>query len=161
MLDLAQGREDTSLNRVKIIICLVDVSSVQNLFLKFLSFCQFQWQLKSDLRHQDFNKWKRVPGKLHLLKKKKENLSAIEILFYFLYRCQILSRHPIYYSVNLLIRVDTNRAEICLTYYSQGFFFHTLARSQTFLKVKGKKGEAVGVKFPAFYQQDEYDPLPS
>lgn len=74
-----------------------------------------------------------------------------------------MSRHPIYYFVNLLIRVDTNRAEIYLASYSNGiiFFFHTLARSQTFFKVKGKRGEAVGVKFPAFYQQDEYDLLPS
>lgn len=40
-------------------------------------------------------------------------------------------------------------------------FFHTLVRSQTFPKAKGKRGKAMGVKFPAFYQQDEYDPLPS
>lgn len=93
--------------------------------------------------------------------KTKRTCLQLKIHFYFLYRCQVLSRHPIYYSVNLLIRVDTNRAEICLTYYSQDFFFHTLARSQTFPKAKGKRGKAVGVKLPAFYQQDEYDPLPS
>lgn len=45
--------------------------------------------------------------------------------------------------------------------WSRLFFFHTLARSQTFLKVKGKRGEAMGFKFPAFYQQDEYDLLPT
>lgn len=64
--------------------------------------------------------------------------------FYFLYRYQILSRHPIYYFVNLLIRVDTNRAEMYLASYSNGFFSffsHTLAPSQIFFKVKGKRGE--------------------
>lgn len=89
----------------------------------------------------------------------KVNPPATEIPFYFLYRCQGLNRHPIYYPVNWLIRVDTNRAEICLTYYSQGFF-HTLAQSQTFCKVEGRGEGVMGVLFPVFYQQDEYDSLP-
>lgn len=88
----------------------------------------------------------------------KANLPATEIPFYFLYRCQVLNRHPIYYLVSWLIRVDTNRAEIRLTYCSQGFF-HALAQSQTFHKVEGRGERAVGVLFPAFYHQDEYDPL--
>ena len=85
------------------------------------------------------------------------------MFLYFLYRCQVLSRHSIYYSVNLLIRVDTNRAEICLTYYSQDFFFFFshLSTKLNFFKVKRKRGEAVGIKSPALYQQDGYDPLPS
>lgn len=39
-------------------------------------------------------------------------------------------------------------------------FFHALAQSQTFHKVEGKGKGAVGVLFPVFYHQDEYDPLP-
>lgn len=90
---------------------------------------------------------------------KQSKTPATEMPFYFLYRCQVLNRHPIYYLVSWLIRVDTNRAEICLTYCSQGFF-HALAQSQTFHKVEGKEEGAVGVLFPVFYHQDEYDPLP-
>lgn len=89
---------------------------------------------------------------------KQSKSAATEIPFYFLYRCQVLNRHPIYYLVSWLIRVDTNRAEICLTHCSQGFF-HTLAQSQTFHKVEGKGKGAVGVLFPVFYHQDEYDLL--
>lgn len=89
---------------------------------------------------------------------KQSKSAATEIPFYFLYRCQALNRHPIYYLVSWLIRVDTNRTEICLTHCSQGFF-HALAQSQTFHKVEGKGEGAVGVLFPVFYHQDEYDLL--
>lgn len=89
---------------------------------------------------------------------KQSKSAATEIPFYFLYRCQFLNRHPISYLVSWLIRVDTNRAEICLTHCSQGFF-HALAQSQTFHKVEGKGEGVVGVLFPVFYHQDEYDLL--
>ena len=41
------------------------------------------------------------------------------------------------------------------------FFFSHLSTKLNFFKVKRKRGEAVGIKSPALYQQDGYDPLPS
>lgn len=84
---------------------------------------------------------------------------------YFLFPVQVpdLEQTPIYYFVNLLIRVDTNRAEIYLASYSNAFYFFShFSTKPNFLQGEGKEGrEAVGVKFPVFYQQDEYDLLPS
>lgn len=95
-------------------------------------------------------------GKLQIEKRKETSLQT-KIPFYFLYRCQLLSWHPIYYSVNQLIRVDTNRAEIRLTCHSQGFFSHFCTKPN--FPQRGRKGkEAVGVLFPAFSQQGKLNP---
>ena len=40
-------------------------------------------------------------------------------------------------------------------------FFSHLSTKLNFFKVKRKRREAVGIKSPALYQQDGYDPLPS